>query len=164
MQIRAITAQDIPKVQEFLMKHLKELFNKEGQAAITNDVWGLEGSYIVPERNNMWGAYDENDELIGTIAIAEYNGRIVPLKGRYDLPLTAEIGRCYINENMRRKGIGKQLLDVAEEFCLDKGYKIIYLHTHHFLPGGYNFWKKNDFLVVLDEGGSYDIVHMEKKL
>jgi len=164
MQIRVITENDIKQVQDFLMKHLVELFNSDGQAAVTDDVWGLKESYVLPERNNMWGAYDESGELLGTIAIAQYNGRIEPLKGRYDLFTTAEIGRCYINENMRRKGIGKLLLDKAVEFCVDKGYKTIYLHTHHFLPGGYNFWQKNNFSVVLDEGGSYEIVHMEKNI
>ncbi len=162
MEIRKIEANDIVSVQSFLFGQLAELFAREGQGAVTGDVLGLSRSYIEPMRNQMWAAFSPEGAVIGTIAICEYNDRIEVLKGRYPRQTTAEIGRCYIDKSLRRQGIGARLLETAETFCREQGYKTIYLHTHHFLPGGFNFWKKQGFRIVLDEGGSYELVHMEK--
>ena len=164
MEIRKIGNGDIARVQDFLFGQLKELFAHEGQSAITDDVWGLASLYIEPVRNQMWAAFSPEGGVIGTIAICEYNDRIEVLKGRYPRRTTAEIGRCYVDRTLRRQGIGARLLDTATAFCREQGYAIIYLHTHHFLPGGFNFWQKQGFRIVLDEGGSYEIVHMEKAL
>jgi GNAT superfamily N-acetyltransferase len=86
------------------------------------------------------------------------------LKGRYHLPTTAEVGRCYIDAGLRRQGIGSRLVTAMTEFCREHGYRTMYLHTHRFLPGGFNFWEKQGFVITIDQGGSLDIVHMEKLL
>ena len=160
--IRKIVNSDIASVQHFLLGQLQELFSHDGQSAITDDVWGLEKLYIEPARNQMWAAFSAEGAVIGTIAICEYNNRIAVLRGRYPGKTTAEIGRCYIDETLRRQGIGSQLLKEAEDFCREQAYNMIYLHTHHFLPGGFHFWQSQGFEITLDEGGAYQLVHMEK--
>lgn len=164
LEIKAIEEKDVKNVQDFLMKQLQELFNSDGQEAVTDDVWGLSDTYVHPERNQLWAAFDAKGKVLATIAICQYNGRIKLLEGRYDLSKTAEIGRCYVDETLRRQGIGAKLLQTAKTFSKEKGYEIIYLHTHHFLPGGFNFWQKNGFAIVQDEGGTYQTIHMEKPL
>ncbi|GBG55882.1 N-acetyltransferase [Sporomusaceae bacterium FL31] len=164
VEIRKIDNRDIASVQNFLFRQLTDLFAHDGQRAVTDDVWGLAKLYIEPVRNQMWAAISPEGAVIGTIAICEYNDRIAALKGRYPEETTAEIGRCYIDKTLRRQGLGAKLLEIAEAFCRDQGYKMIYLHTHHFLPGGFHFWQKQGFQVTLDEGGSYELVHMEKNL
>lgn len=160
--IRKIDNNDIASVQNFLLGQLQALFSQEGQSAVTDDVWGLAKLYIEPVRNQMWAAFSPDGTVIGTIAICEYNDRIAALKGRYPQKTTAEIGRCYIDKTFRRQGIGSKLLKEAEAFCREQEYQMIYLHTHHFLPGGFHFWQSQGFVIVLDEGGSYQLVHMEK--
>ena len=162
--IRTINQSDIERVQSFLFKHLQEFFAHDGQTAVSADVWGLAKKYIEPERNQMWAAFSPEGAVMGTIAICEYNDRIVVLKGRYPEKTTAEVGRCYIDKTCRRQGIGSRLLETAETFSREQGYKMIYLHTHHFLPGGFHFWQKQGFKVTLDEGGLEELVHMEKAL
>lgn len=162
--IKPLQEQDISAVQDFLMYQLETLFDQQGQKAITGDIWGLKNNYIDPPRHQMWVVYNEEEKVVGTIAICQYNDRIEILKGRYSLEKTAEIGRCYIDESLRRQGIGGKLLKEVENFCRENGYDIIYLHTHHFLPGGYNFWKKNGFDPFADVGGKDQIVHMEKRV
>lgn len=164
IQIRPIQAEDISAVQNFLMQQLKTLFAQEGQAAIADDVWGLRQTYLEPEHCNLWAVFTPDGEVVGTAAICMYNDRIDVLKGRYELSTTAEVGRCYINARLRRKGIGSQLVKVMTEFCQEQGYQTMYLHTHRFLPGGFNFWEKQGFIITIDQGGSAEIVHMEKKL
>jgi GNAT superfamily N-acetyltransferase len=163
--LRQIEENDIEAVQDFLFSQLGELFNQEaGQGAVTKDVWNLKKTYLEPADHAMWAAFDHRNNVVGTIAICRYNDRIEIVKGRYDLQHTAEIGRCYLRKDLRRQGIGGALFSLAEDFCRGQGYRIIYLHTHHFLPGGYNFWQKNGFCVTVDEGGILEIVHMEKPL
>ncbi|MDU4961834.1 MAG: GNAT family N-acetyltransferase [Sporomusaceae bacterium] len=162
--IRPITAADIAGVQAFLLQQLKTLFNHDGQAALTDDVWGLAKTYLEPADCNMWAAFSSAGEVLATAAICRYNDRIMVLKGRYSLPETAEVGRCYVDERLRRQGIGSRLLEHMVDFCRQQDYRIMYLHTHHFLPGGFNFWKKQGFAITIDEGGPAEIVHMEKSL
>ena len=165
-KVRPIQKEDIQVVQAFLMHQLKTLFFQDKQGAITDDVLGLEKMYLWPERNNLWAAFDQNGKVVGTGAICIYNDRIDCIKGRYHLPETAEIGRCYVDEMIRRQGIGSEIMAEMVKFCQEKEYKKMYLHTHHFLPGGFNFWQKQGFEILIDDGhdGGYETIHMEKTL
>lgn len=162
--IRTIKAEDVDAVQNFLLRQLKELFAHEGQSAITDDVWGLKKTYLEPPNCNMWGVFTPAGEVIGTAAVCAYNDRIALLKGYYAAGTTAEVGRCYIDKRLRRQGIGSELVKKITDFCIEQGYLVIYLHTHRFLPGGFNFWEKQGFKITVDEGGIAEIVHMEKLL
>lgn len=139
---REITRDDIPAVQSFIIRHLNLYFNA-GRALPTasDDVFDLQGNYLERERNQLFGVWNEQQQIIGTLAICQYDDRIEMLHGRYNLPETAEICRCYVEQ---------------------QHYKILYLHTHHFLPGGYQFWRRNLFNVFMDVGDEWQIVHMEK--
>lgn len=165
-RVRPIQKEDIQAVQTFLMHQLKTLFFQDNQGAITDDVWGLEKMYLQPERNNLWVVFDQDGKVVGTGAICTYNDRIECMKGRYHLPETAEIGRCYVDETIRRQGIGSEIMVAMVKFCQEKEYKKMYLHTHHFLPGGFNFWQKQGFEILIDDGhdGGYETIHMEKIL
>ena len=165
-RVRPIQKEDIQAVQTFLMHQLKTLFFQDNQGAITDDVLGLEKMYLQPERNNLWVVFDQDGKVVGTGAICTYNDRIECMKGRYHLPEIAEIGRCYVDETIRRQGIGSEIMVAMVKFCQEKEYKKMYLHTHHFLPGGFNFWQKQGFEILIDDGhdGGYETIHMEKIL
>ncbi|EOC6209642.1 GNAT family N-acetyltransferase, partial [Citrobacter freundii] len=47
-------------------------------------------------------------------------------------------------------------------FCQKQKFKTLYLHTHHFLPGGYHFWLRKDFSVVMDMQDEWQLVHMQR--
>ena len=162
--VRPIRKEDIQEVQTFLMKQLKTLFFQENLGAITTDVLGLEKMYLQTERNNLWVVFSWNGKVVGTGAICTYNDRIECIRGRYHLPETAEVGRCYVDETIRRQGIGSEIMAAMVKFCREKEYKKMYLHTHHFLPGGFSFWKKQGFEILIDDGhdGGYEMIHMEK--
>ena len=164
--VQPIRKEDIQEVQTFLMKQLKTLFFQENLGAITTDVLGLEKMYLQTERNNLWVAFSWNGKVVGTGAICTYNDRIECMRGRYHLPETAEVGRCYVDETIRRQGIGSEIMAAMVKFCREKEYKKMYLHTHHFLPGGFNFWQKQGFEILIDDGhdGGYETIHMEKIL
>ncbi|MDU2066643.1 MAG: GNAT family N-acetyltransferase [Sporomusaceae bacterium] len=162
--VRPVLAEEILKVQSFLESQLVELFCHKGKRVNMTDVAALQRTYIQPEDCNLWGAFLSTGELIGTGAVCRYNDRIALLKNLYHLPTTAEFGRCYVSQNFRRQGIGAQLVQTMSSFASDQNYTKVYLHTHHFLPGGFNFWKKQGFKIILEEDGPEQIVHMEKGL
>jgi len=162
--VRTVTTENIDVAKQFLLRQCKELYGGEISASQYKDIENLENNYIKPVRNTILGAFTPDDKLVGTIAASTYNDRIASLKGRYQLDTTAEIGRCYIDAELRRQGIGSLLFDKIIDFCREQGYRILYLHTHRFLPGGFAFWQKQGFTITIDEGDSYETVHMENLL
>ncbi|MEJ0230750.1 GNAT family N-acetyltransferase (plasmid) [Klebsiella michiganensis] len=158
-----IIREDIPAVQSFLVEHLN-LFFDSGRTlpSVDVDFFNLEQQYILQERNLLLCAWSEKKELIATLAVCQYDDRITELCGRYNLSETAEICRCYVAKPYREQGIGTQLLAFAEAFCWQQQYKTLYLHTHHFLPGGYHFWLRNHFSVVMDVQDEWELIHMER--
>ncbi|HGY5078346.1 GNAT family N-acetyltransferase [Citrobacter freundii] len=162
---REITESDIPAVQSFIIRHLNLYFQANRPTPRPDeDILDLRSHYLHHPRNLLLGAWDAHQQLIATLAVCQYDDRIMALRGRYDLANTAEICRCYVEQEHRRRGIGRQLMTLAEAYCQHQQYKTLYLHTHHFLPGGYQFWCNNHFNVFLDEGGEQQIVHMEKHI
>lgn len=163
MTLREMTRSDIPAVQSFLVEHLNLYFNAgRAKPSADQDIFNLEQQYILQERNQLLCAWSETQELIATLAVCQYDDRITELQGRYNLLETAEICRCYVDKNHRRQGIGSQLIALAGKFCQEHKYSTLYLHTHHFLPGGYHFWLRNQFNVVMDMQDEWQLVHMER--
>ncbi len=70
----------------------------------------------------------------------------------------------FVDKRCRRIGIGSLLVKEAERFCKRPGYRLIYLHTHKYLPCTLNFWQSQGFMVRVDESGPLQTVHLEKVL
>lgn len=101
-----MTHADIPAVQSFLIEHLNLFFNAgRSMPSTEEDLFDLEQQYLLQERNLLLCAWSENQELIATLAVCQYNDRITELRGRYNLRETAEICRCYVDERYRRQGL-----------------------------------------------------------
>ena len=163
--LRELSREDIPAVQLFLVSHLNAFF-QAGRAtpAADEDVFRLRQQFIQRPENLLLCAWNGERELVATLAACRYDDRITELRGRYTPATTAEICRCYVDGEYRRRGIGRRMLAAAEAFCQRQGYNMLYLHTHHFLPGGYRFWLGNEFQVVMEMHDDWQLVHMEKPL
>lgn len=162
--VRTIEKNDLEKAQQFLLSNLKELYDIDYDYPNNKDIHEMEEVYLKTANNTILGAFAEDGRVVGTIAVRPYDDRIAVVKGRYDLETTADLGRCYIDKNLRRKGIGSLLVQEIFRFCKQAGYKSIYLHTHKFLPGGFQFWQAQGFAITVDEGDTDQTVHMEKML
>lgn len=160
--VRKLGKQDIKAAQQFLLHNLKELYNIDGDYPNSRDIWQMEEVYLNSPDHTIIGAFDFKGALVGTIAIRPYDDRMAEVKGRYDKLKTAELVRCYIDKKLRRKGIGTLLTkEILQASALFK-YGMIYLHTHKFLPGGFNFWQKQGFAITVDTNDKDETVHMEK--
>ncbi|RBQ31420.1 GNAT family N-acetyltransferase [Arcobacter sp. FW59] len=111
-------------------------------------------------QNAMFIALNK-DKIIACISIFKYDFRIKNLQYTEDENI-AEVSRCYVEEKYRRQGIGTKLFKEAINFAKKQKYEILYLHTHYFLSGGFDFWKRMQFKIILDEKDSWQTVHMEK--
>ncbi|WP_024953811.1 GNAT family N-acetyltransferase [Sulfurospirillum arcachonense] len=110
----------------------------------------------------MFIAQTRDEKVVGCITLSCYDDRIDAIKGRYAKGSALEVSRCYVDNNYRRRGIGSLLFDKVCAFAKELDYEMLYLHTHYFLPGGFNFWNAVGFTITLEEGGSWQTVHMER--
>lgn len=163
VSIRNIQKTDVEAAQRFLLQNLKDLYNIDDDYPNNKDIWKMEEVYLNTASNAILGAFDETGQIVGTIAVRPYDDRILAVKGRYGGRFTADLGRCYIEKSLRRKGIGSLLVQEIFRFCQETGYEMIYLHTHKFLPGGFHFWQKQGFEITMEEAED-ETVHMEKRL
>ncbi|WFA09310.1 GNAT family N-acetyltransferase [Tissierella sp. Yu-01] len=164
ISIRIINAEEVPVAQEFLFRMVKDLYNFDRHPVYHKDIINMEEIYINKKRNSIMGAFTQDGSLIGTIAVKQFDNRFMVLKGMYRGELTAEVGRCYLNEDYRKKGLGSLLLDNLIKFCRENGYEKLYLHTHKHLPGGFDFWRKKGFIVTVEEDNIEKNVHMEREI
>ncbi|KAB8126589.1 GNAT family N-acetyltransferase [Gracilibacillus oryzae] len=163
--IREIRKDDVPEAIKFVLKIFHEVFPFELGEASRTQLFNMEEIYINKDDAFFAGAFTEGGTLVGTIAVQRYDNRIETIKDRFDLEETAEITKCYLDSAYRRMGIGSLLFEEALRFCENNDrYKTLYLHTHKFLPGGFPFWKKKGFSIVLDEQDEMEMVHMEREL
>lgn len=161
INIKDIGTEEMHITQEFLSKMIRKLFNYGITPIYHNDIINMQEFYINEKRSTIIGAFDGENNLVGTIAVKQFVDRFDVIKGRYKQHTTAEIGRCYIKEDFRRQGVGSILFESIVQFCKENGYKNIYLHTHRHLPGGFDFWIKKGFFITLEDNEE-EIVHMER--
>lgn len=159
--IRPITAMELTATKNFLLEQCRILYNGQITPNQYKDLENSQEKYLTPEKHTLIGAFLSTGEIVGTIAVSAYNDRIACIKGRYAPSSAAEVGRCYISPKLRRAGIGSLLFEAALEFSLAANYKFLYLHTHKFLPGGFDFWLKKGFKITVDEADLSQTVHME---
>ncbi|MBM7602905.1 GNAT superfamily N-acetyltransferase [Metabacillus crassostreae] len=161
MEIRKVKKEEIQQVGQFLEETMGAVFPFPLSEASKRDITEMEELYLTKEKTTLLAAF-KNGKVVGTIGVRPYDDRIASIKGRYELETTCEIIKCYVDQNLRRAGIGSELFSSIEQYCQEAGYKTLYLHTQKFLPGGYSFWQKKEFSMVLDEQDEFETVHFEK--
>ncbi len=158
--IKRITQNEVKQAEAFLTRMMKVLFDSEVNETYHKDILNLETFYVENEDQSLIGAFDRFGNIVGTIAAKSFVDRFPVLGERYRNVKTVEVGRCYIEADLRKQGIGSLLFDKLIEFCHECEYEKIYLHTHRHLPGGFDFWIKKGFGITVEEQDR-DIVHME---
>jgi GNAT superfamily N-acetyltransferase len=159
LNIKVVPKEALPEAQDYLFHMVECLFEKKRNRQTHYDIFECYDFYLENPEHILIGAYIEN-RLVGTVALKTFVDRFECLKGRYKTK-TAEVGRCYIHPEYRRKGIGSKLFSAVLEEAKALSYDMLYLHTHPNLPGGYDFWLKTGFEIVCVEKGNPDTIHME---
>jgi len=61
---------------------------------------------------------------------------------------TVEVVRLYVLPAVRRLGLAGRLYRSLQALARADGVEVMYLHTHPFLPGAIDFWRRQGFEVV----------------
>ena len=88
-----------------------------------------------PEKRSYFVAVDVDGRIVGGVGIAEFEG----------LEACAELQKLYLDDSVKGKGYGKDLMRLAEEQARSAGYKSLYLETHTNLSAALNLYEKMGF-------------------
>jgi GNAT superfamily N-acetyltransferase len=98
---------------------------------------------IIPEfyqkdNGNFWIAVDDNDKVIGSIALVDFGNASVALR------------KMFVHKNWRgkEKAVGQQLLNTVFNWCKERNVQHIYLGTIERLHAARRFYLKNGFVEV----------------
>ncbi|MCI9595530.1 MAG: GNAT family N-acetyltransferase [Lachnospiraceae bacterium] len=88
-----------------------------------------------PEKRGYFIALDDKGQVIGGVGIAEFCG----------FDCCAELQKIYLTDTAKGKGMGKYLMQLAEDFARNIGYQRLYLETHTNLETAIRMYEKNGF-------------------
>lgn len=154
---------EIKLVKEFLFDQINNEYHVGPTQKFHYDIFGLEKYYIDSSQSNFFIALD-GDKIVATIGIRPYDRDFEFFRGVYSSQDTASIWRLMVDRNYRRNGIARLLVDNVEDFAVDAGYDMIYLHTHRYLESGLPFWKSAGYEVTVEEDDYDETTHMVKML
>lgn len=103
------------------------------------------------EKDNMLIAAFEDEEMLGCCMLVE------------EKPGTLRLRQMAVLNDLQGKGIGRALMNFAENLARDRGYQIMSMHARKNAVG---FYEKMGYKVMSDEFEEVTIPHyvMEKKL
>ncbi len=102
------------------------------------------------KENILIGAF-EDDDILGCCMLVEENSRIIRLR------------QMAVLNNLQGKGVGRAIMNFAENIARDRGYKVLSMHARKNAIG---FYEKMGYHVTGDEFTEVTIPHllMEKNL
>ena len=153
---------EISSVKHFLYDLIKKEYGIGPTPEFHYDIENLKEYYVLPSRNNLFIAFDE-DKIIATVAIRGYD-KDYAFFDNYSKKNTASIWRLMVDEDYRRHGIARKLIEYAENFARDNDYREIYLNTHRYLDAAMPFWESLGYRIVLEEDDYDETNHMIKSL
>ena len=112
---------------------------------------GFSPQELEKEKDNMLIGAFEDDDMLGCCMLVEEN------------PETVRLRQMAVLNDLQGKGIGRALMNFAENLGRDRGYKTMSMHARKNAVG---FYEKMGYKVTSDEFTEITIPHfvMEKKL
>ncbi|MCD1257685.1 GNAT family N-acetyltransferase [Paenibacillus athensensis] len=150
----------IDEIKSFVLTVMSDLYPQGTYYEDPHDLAFFDEVYIQPSNALFLITTDASGQIIGTAAVRPYDRRFPEVEAAFGREPVCEIVKFYIHSDHRKKGIGSRLYAIAEHFAREAGYKMSYLHTSTFLPGGYPFWKSRGYVEYYWE--SETVVHMSK--
>lgn len=112
---------------------------------------GFSPQELENEKNNMLIGAFEDEDMLGCCMLVEEN------------PDTVRLRQMAVLNDLQGKGIGRALMNFAENLARDRGYKKLSMHARKNAIG---FYEKMGYKIASDEFTEVTIPHyvMEKKL
>ncbi len=154
---------EVEAAKEFLYDQIKKVYGIGPTPEFHYDIEGIDEYYILPSNNAFFVACD-CDKIVATAAIRAYDKDYELFKGLYTKEDTASIWRLMVDEEYRRHGLARRLVEVMEDFAHEKGYAKVYLHTHRYLEAAMAFWESMGYEITVQEDDYDETNHMIKVL
>jgi GNAT superfamily N-acetyltransferase len=156
--IEPATRADIPELETFLMQARAELFPKLSGTGTPADLLNFEEVYL--KGGGQFLLVRDEGRIVASIGYLPYDHRFQQLE--YRGLKVVEVVRLFVQPGLRRSGLASQLYSALKALAVQAGVEVIYLHTHPFLPGAIDFWRKRDFRVIaVDPDPQWQTTHME---
>jgi ribosomal protein S18 acetylase RimI-like enzyme len=125
VHIREAKATDMPLVKKMAVKTSWEYIPETQKKLLDREKWNMHvveyyENVLKDENSDVFVAEDERHKYIGHLVVGQTIGTISELRFGY-------IYDIFIEEEFRGKGIGKLLLEKAEDYCRKKGHSRIAL-------------------------------------
>lgn len=121
------------KVNDFIISVFVEEFGFEECRKELEEQNNIE---YIENGGNLWIALDEDENIIGTIALVKHNDK------------EAELKKLYVRKDYRGKGLSKELYSKVMETTKEKEYNRIFLGTYDKLETAINFYIKRGFTKI----------------
>ena len=122
---------------ELTPPHLAAQFQTYVERAIAEELGRIEEYYFGREGQAFWIADD--GPVVGMVGIERQASD------------TAELRRMAVRKPRRRQGIGRELLETAEAFCRDYGYRRIVLSTSELQLAASRLYDSSGYRMVREE-------------
>jgi len=160
IQIKEIEKERIPELVTYVMCFRKALFPMIDNSVLPDDLANFEACYVEDDNAVFLVATDEKGKMVGMIGMRTYDHRFSHLS--YEGQVATEVQKLYVEPSLRKAGLGTRLVNALKKKAEDKGVETLYLHTHPFLSGALEFWKKQGFrMVCQDDTEIFRTIHMD---
>lgn len=136
LNYRKIEPKDNAQIARIIRSNLEKYhLNLPGTVYFDPELDCLSDYYSNSNKRIYFIALDENDQVIGGVGIAEFEG----------IEDCAELQKLYLDDLAKGKGYGKELIKIAENWAKSVGYKKLYLETHTNLSVALKLYEKVGF-------------------
>ncbi|ATN11661.1 GNAT family N-acetyltransferase [Pseudomonas sp. FDAARGOS_380] len=161
VSIQAAKAADIPEVLSFALQARDELFPTLSATGMPHDLAQFEAVYL--QGGGQFLIARADGQIVAAVGYRPYDSRFPQLD--YRGCKTVEVVRLYVRPAFRRLGLAGQLYRSLEALAREADVKVVYLHTHPFLPGAIDFWRRQGFEVVdVEADPLWQTTHMHRLL
>lgn len=142
--IRLITEKDDVQLADIIRKNLEKFhLDIPGTVYFDSQLDHLSSYYTAnPEKRAYFVVEDHTGKVLGGIGIDEFSG----------FARCAEIQKLYLADEAKGKGLGKALMETAEEYAVQAGYERLYLETHTNLEAAIHLYEKSGFYRIQKPG------------
>ncbi|MBK7864059.1 MAG: GNAT family N-acetyltransferase [Archangiaceae bacterium] len=133
MELRPVTAADVPEVIALVSQTLREFGLEFGKGSPTDaNLYQLPKSYH--DDGGEFFVAREGGVLLGTAGVVRTG------------PQVFELRKMYLAPASRGKGVGKQLLEACVRFCREQGARQVTLDTTEAMVQAIAFYERNGFV------------------
>lgn len=130
-KIRSFRPADLPACQKLYVEGLLGGTLAENDTGL--DIDDIDSAYLGTEGNHFWVAEAPNAQIIGMIGVQHHEQNV------------GQIRRLRVDQNYRRRGIGKALLDAAITFCRENQYLKVSLESFAERSAVFELFEKMGF-------------------